>query len=150
MSPTATLAPAPTLTVMPPDLEMLIGGSPVHPQLLAARTRTAEPTAAMLSDAALGYATFAAMDLRSPTLRIPPRIPLGAKGFIHHVGKNGVLHLTPASVPRAVSVVRGALTQRCTISRPLRPGVVRLLPAGRELTLADLDGGGALAVEVLF
>ncbi len=150
MSPTATLVPA-TDRRMPPDLEMVIGGSPVHPALVAARRPTAaEPTAATLNDAALAFATFAAMDLRSSTLRTPPRIPLGAKGFIHQVGEGGVLHLTPATVPRAVSVARGTLTQRCTTRPSLRPGVVRLLPAGRELILANLDGRGALAVEVLF
>jgi hypothetical protein len=66
------------------------------------------------------------------------------------VGKGGVLHLRPSGVPRAVSLVRGTLAQRCTTRPSLRPGTVRLVPAGKALTLADLVGEGALAVEVVF
>jgi hypothetical protein len=53
-------------------------------------------------------------------------------------------------VPRAVTLARGTLAQRCTKRPPLTPGTVRLVPAGHALTLADLVGEGALAVEVVF
>jgi len=83
-------------------------------------------------------------------LSAPPRVPLGAKGVIHSVGKGGVLHLRPSTTTRAVSLVRGTLVQRNSKRPSLRPGTVRLVPVGRSLTLADLAWEGALAVEVVF
>jgi hypothetical protein len=135
---------------IPPDLAAVLGDAPIHPELLHAPRRPALPTAATLTEAALAFVTFAAMDLSTVGLGTPPRVPLGAKGVIHAVGKGGVLHLRPSGVPRAVSLVRGTLAQRCTAQPSLRPGTVRLVPAGKALTLADLVGEGALAVEVVF
>ena len=140
----------PQVSEIPPDLAAVLGDAPIHPELLRAPRRPVQPTAATLTEAALAFATFAAMDLSAMTLDVPPRVPLGAKGVIHSVGKGGVLHLGPSNVTRAVSLVRGTLAQRCTTRPSLRPGTVRLVPAGRALTLADLVGEGALAVEVLF
>jgi len=155
MSPTATATVSrPQAQVqaqaIPPDLAAVLGDAPIHPELLRAPRRPVPPTAATLTEAALALATFAALDLGAATLSKPPRVPLGAKGVIHAVGKGGVLHLKPSSVPRAVSLVRGTLAQRCTKRPSLSPGAVRLVPAGHSLTLADLAGEGALAVEVLF
>jgi hypothetical protein len=144
-----TAAP-PQTDQIPPDLAAVLGAAPIHPALLAAPRRPAPPTAATLTEAALAFATFAALDLGAVGRDAPPRVPLGAKGVIHTVGRGGVLHLAPSSLQRAVSVVRGALAQRGTARPDLRPGAVRLLPAGRALTLADLAGEGALAVEVVF
>ena len=81
---------------------------------------------------------------------VAERRSLGAEGIIHYVGKGGVLHLKPTGSPRAISLVRGVLAQRCAQRPSLRPGAVRLVPAGHALTLADLAGDGAVAVEVLF
>jgi hypothetical protein len=135
---------------IPPDLAAVLGDAPIHPELLHAPRRPTPPTAATLTEAALAFATFAAMDLSTVDLAAPPRVPLGAKGFIHWVGRGGVLHLKPSGAPRAVSLVRGTLAQRCTARPSLRPGAVRLVPAGKALTLADLVWEGALAVEVVF
>jgi hypothetical protein len=150
---------------IPPDLAAVLGDAPIHPELLHALRRPTPPTAATLTEAALAFVTFATMDLSTVALGTvelgtlglgtvgldaPPRVPLGAKGVIHAVGKGGVLHLRPSGVPRAVSLVRGTLAQRCTTRPSLRPGTVRLVPAGKALTLADLVGEGALAVEVVF
>ena len=134
-------------TEIPPDIAAVLGGAPIHPELLLrAPSRPAPPTAAKLTEAALAFATLVATDLHEHF----EHTQFGARGIIHSVGKGGVLHLKPASTPRAVSLVRGVLTQRCTQRPVLRPGAVRLVPAGHALTLADLAGDGALAVEVLF
>lgn len=140
----------PLANAIPPDLAAVLGDAPIHPALLHAPRRPAPPTAATLTEAALAFVTFATLDLSTADLGAPPRVPLGAKGVIHSVGRGGVLHLKPSSVPRAVSLVRGALAQRGTTRPSLQPGTVRLVPAGKALTLADLVGEGALAVEVVF
>jgi hypothetical protein len=145
----------PQVKEIPPDLAAVLGDAPIHPELLHAPRRPVPPTAAMLTGAALTLASCAALDLGGshsgvPAARDLPGVPLGAKGFIHAVGKGGVLHLTPSNAPRAVSLVRGTLAQPGTMRPSLRPGVVRLVPAGHGVTLADLAGEGALAVEVVF
>jgi hypothetical protein len=150
MSLTAT-AVRPQAKAIPPDLAAILGDAPIHPELqVRAPSRPAPPTAAVLTQAALALAACAAMDLGSADLGTPPRIPAGATGYIHAVSKGGVLHLEPSSVPRAVSIVRGTLAQRCVRRPSLSPGVVRLIPAGHALTLTELAGEGALAVEVVF
>lgn len=136
----------PQAAQIPPDVAAVLSDAPIHPELLLrAPSRPVPPTAATLTRAALAFASLAATELRE---HIDP-LPLGARGIIHSVGKGGVLHLTPSSTPRAVSLVRGALAQRGSQRPSLRPGAVRLVPAGHALTLADLAGEGALAVEVL-
>jgi len=140
----------PQARTIPPDLAAVLGDAPIHPALLHAPRRPIPPTAATLTMAALAFVTFATLDLSTVGFDAPPRVPLGAKGLIHSVGKGGVLHLRPSSVPRAVSLVRGSLAQRGTTQPSLLPGTVRLVPAGKALTLADLVGEGALAVEVVF
>lgn len=159
---------------VPPDMAAVLADMPIHPQLLRNAPRPSGlPTASALIEAALRFAT--AVEIAAPEIAAPeavlPDMPsrravqreqqrtletrghepraIGVRGIVHSVGIGGVLHLKPASTPRAVSLVRGELEQRCATSVPLRPGAVRLLPAGRALTLADLAGNGALAVEVL-
>lgn len=139
------MAVKPQVAQIPPDVAAVLGDARIHPELLRAPKRPAPPTAATLTRAALAFATFAATELREHV----DRLPLGARGIIHAVGKGGVLHLKPSSTPRAVSVVRGSLAQRGSQRPSLQPGAVRLVPAGHALTLADLTGEGALAVEVL-
>ena len=148
--PLTATALRPQAKEIPPDLAAVLGGAPIHPALLQAPPRPSQISPATLTQAALAFAVFADLDLSAVGLSTPPQVPLGAKGVIHAVGKGGVLHLRPTGVPRAVSLVRGRLEQRCTTQPALRPGIVRLVPAGRALTLADLTGQGALAVEVVF
>jgi hypothetical protein len=136
----------PQAAQIPPDVAAVLSDAPIHPELLMrAPSRPVPPTAATLTRAALAFASLAAADLREQA----DPLPLGARGIIHSVGKGGVLHLTPSSTPRAVSLVRGSLAQRGSQRPSLQPGAVRLVPAGHTLTLADLAGEGALAVEVL-
>lgn len=135
----------PQVAQIPPDVAAVLGDARIHPELLRAPSHPAPPTAATLTRAALAFATIAAAELRE---HVDP-LPLGARGIIHSVGKGGVLHLEPSSAPRAISLVRGSLAQRGSQRPSLQPGAVRLLPAGNALTLADLTGEGALAVEVL-
>ncbi len=136
-------------TEIPPDVAAVLTDVPIHPELaLRAPSRPAQPTAATLTKAALMFAALAAADLRE-SIEFE-RDLLGVKGVIHSVDEGGVLYLKPASMPRAVSLVRGELAQGCTPRPSLRPGAVRLVPAGHALTLADLAGSGALAVEVHF
>lgn len=151
MPPTALM---PQATPIPPDVAMVLGDAPIHPELLRrAPKRPAAPTAAALTEAALAFASLASAEpgghQDALAGAMSERGALGVTGIIHSVGKGGVLHLKPTGSPRAVSLVRGVLAQRCTQRPPLRPGTVRLVPAGHALTLADLTGDGALAVEVL-
>ena len=136
----------PSLAQIPPDVAAVLGHAPIHPELLLrAPSRPVLPTAATLTKAALAFASLAAMELDE---HVDP-LPLGARGIIHSVDEGGVLYLEPSSAERAVSLVRGTLAQHGSQRPPLRPGAVRLVPAGHALTLADLAGEGALAVEVL-
>jgi hypothetical protein len=136
----------PSAAQIPPDVAAVLGDAPIHPELLLrAPSRPVLPTAASLTKAALAFASLAAAELREPS----DLLPLGARGIIHSVGAGGVLHLAPSNAPRAVSLVRGTLAQRGSQRPSLQPGAVRLVPAGHALTLADLTGEGALAVEVL-
>lgn len=174
-------------TQIPPDIAAVLGGAPIHPELLRRAPRRPVPTAAMLTEAALAFADLAAMELSGRFDTVPraarypmdgehpsngaldsdvlhsdvlssgvlggiasERHPAGAERIIHHVGKGGVLHLRPTDSTRAISIVRGVLAQHCAQRPSLRPGAVRLVPAGHALTLADLAGDGAVAVEVLF
>jgi hypothetical protein len=160
------MAPAmlkPQTQAIPPDLAAVLGGAAIHPALLRAPARPVMPTAAMLTSAALALAEYVA------EREVPGtgygwlaegdgelifgglgHGELGHQGIVHTVGSGGVLHLASSARQRAVSVARGVLAQRCTSRPQLRPGAVRLLPPGHAVTLADLGGGGALAVEVVF
>jgi hypothetical protein len=141
----------PNIAAIPPDLAAVLTDAPIHPVLLRAPLRQAAPTAARLSEAALALAEYAAREAHAG---LPARagahdpLPLGAEAFLHTVGIGGVLHLAPSPRPRAVSLAHGALEQRCTRRPRLRPGTVRFLPPGHAVTLANLDGNGALAVEI--
>jgi hypothetical protein len=139
-------------TDIPPDLSAVLSAPPVHPDLARVPRRESPPTAAELSLAALNWATFAAantgMEFDLPPLDASQHVPLGIRGFLHSVGRGGVLHLKPTGALRAVTLARGTLVQRCAQWSSLTPGAVRIVPAGHALTLADLSGGGALAVEV--
>jgi hypothetical protein len=162
---------------IPPDLAAVLGNAPIHPALLLTPVRRVPPTAATLSSAALAlasYASYAAGSLadgaggtggvgalggvsgvsKAGDAEGSPYqhewLPEGVSGFVHTVGSGGVLHLGPSSRPRALSLAHGVLSQRCTSRPRLQPGAVRLLPPGHAVTLADLDGNGALAVEVVF
>jgi len=131
---------------IPPDVAAVLADAPIHPELMQrAPSRPALPTAATLTKAALAFASFAATELREHA----DPLPLGARGIIHSVGEGGVLHLEPSNAARAISLVRGTLAQRGSQRPSLQPGAVRLVPAGHALTLVDLTGEGALAVEVL-
>ena len=139
----------PQATQIPPDVAAVLTDAPIHPELvLRAPSRPAQPTAATLTKAALTFAALAAVDLHEGVEF--ERDLLGVKRVIHSIDEGGVLYLKPANTPRAVSLVRGELTQGHTPRPSLRPGAVRLVPAGHALTLADLTGDGALAVEVHF
>lgn len=146
MPPTVT---KPRATSIPPDLAAVLSAAPVHPQLARTAMRSDTPTAATLTVAALNFAAFAGSDPDGP----PPTVarsllPDGARAVVHAVGGGGVLHLQAVDGFRAVSLVHGVLDQRCATRPRLTPGAVRLVPPGRTLTLADLTGSGALAVEV--
>lgn len=128
------MALKPQAAVIPPDLAAVLADAPIHPALLRAPVRPTAPTAATVTGAALALAAYAAAH---------GRLPAGTEAVVHAVGGGGVLHLEPSARPRAISLAHGVLDQ-------LRPGAVRLLPPGLAVTLADLDGSGALAVEVAF
>lgn len=142
-------------TQIPPDVAAVLGDAPIHPELVRrAPKRPTTPTAAALTEAALTFAGLVSAGLGEHLDALAgamcERGSLGVTGVIHSIGKGGVLHLKPTGSTRAVCLVHGALAQRCTQRPLLRPGTVRLVPAGHALTLADLAGEGALAVEVLF
>ncbi|MBS2964459.1 hypothetical protein KGA66_15485 [Actinocrinis puniceicyclus] len=163
----------PSEALIPPDVAAVLGNARIHPELLRRASQSpATPTAAALTQAALRFAAWinaASLEAvisdksrrslleRAFVQRADPERahPANAKpghfslrAIIHAVGKGGVLHLEASDTPRAVSVVHGSLEQRCTTRAALQPGAVRLLPAGHVLTLADLAGEGAIAVEV--
>jgi hypothetical protein len=134
--------------------------------LLHGPARPVAPTAATLTSAVLTFAEHVAERLgvqEQPEVGhgwlpdaagwlLPGGPGHGAFGhqvIVHTIGNGGVLHLQPSDRLRAVSLARGALAQRCTSRPELRPGAVRLIPPGRAVTLADLSGNGALAVEVV-
>jgi hypothetical protein len=133
---------------IPPDLAAVLADSPIHPELEALPLRACLPTAAALTIAALDLAALAATEPDEPDWLSTLRLPAGISGFVHRVGSGGALHLPAAFRPRALSLARGALDQRCTNRPRLTPGVVRLLSPGNAVTFADLTGAGALAVEV--
>jgi hypothetical protein len=170
-----SLALKPQVKTIPPDLAAVLGNAPIHPALLLAPLRPVPPSAATLTSAALAMARHAsyaatsalegfaagtrsadgnASEYVSGNGHEDPHaygwLPAGASGFFHMVGSGGVLHLEPLSRPRALSLAHGSLSQRGTSRPRLQPGAVRLLPPGHALTLADLEGNGALAVEVVF
>jgi hypothetical protein len=164
MAPT-TLTPQ--TKAIPPDLAAVLGGAAIHPALLRGPARPVTPTVATLTSAALALAEYVAERLAAQEAAGIGRGwrqegagelisgaldhgEFGHQGFVHTVGSGGVLHLELSARLRAVSLARGVLTQRCTSRPRLRPGVVRLLPPGYAATLADLDGDGALAIEVVF
>ena len=155
----------PQVKPIPPDLAAVLADAPIHPALLSAPIRPVAPTAATLTGAALALADYAAQAQRTgfnagteldtgagfaPDAGAYGWLPAGARALIHTVGGGGVLHLEPSTRPRAVSLAHGVLDQRCASRPRLRPGTVRLLPPGHAVTLADLEGNGALAVEVVF
>ena len=148
-----SVALKPQVKTIPPDLAAVLADTPIHPALLRAPVRPAAPTAATLTGAALALAEYAAA---GPYTSLDTDVaaygwlPAGAQALVHAVGGGGVLHLEPAARPRAISLAHGVLEQRCASRPRLRPGAVRLLPPGHAVTLADLEGNGALAVEVLF
>lgn len=162
----------PSEALIPPDVAAVLGNARIHPDLLRRASQSpAAPTAAALTRAALRFAAWIdaasleavisdkswrsllerALVQRADPGRAHPNGKPGhasLRGIVHSVGKCGVLHLGQSDTPRALTVVRGSLEQRCTTRAPLQPGAVRLLPAGHALTLADLAGEGAVAVEV--
>ena len=157
----------PQTQAIPPDLAAVLGGAAIHPALLRGPARPVVPTAATLTSAVLTFAERVAERLG---VQEPPEVghgwltegagglipggpgpgPVGHQVIVHTIGSGGVLHLQASDRLRAVSLARGVLAQRCTSRPALRPGAVRLIPPGRAVTLADLDGDGALAVEVVF
>ncbi|HEV2641015.1 MAG TPA: hypothetical protein VGX23_38220 [Actinocrinis sp.] len=150
---TATLAPSSAPLAadadageIPPDLASFLGDAPTHPALL--RPRPARPHAAALTEAALALAAVARIDAGAAVLTGPLHLPADSRGTVHRIGRCGVLHLPAAPVIRAVSLGYGRLAQRGSSFPALRPGAVRLIPAGREVLLAELDGLAALAVEI--
>lgn len=148
-----SVAVKPQVKTIPPDLAAVLADAPIHPELLRAPLRPAAPTAATLTGAALALAEYAASGTYTgldTDVRAYGWLPTGARALVHSVGGGGVLHLQPAARPRAISLAHGVLDQRCASRPKLRPGAVRLLPPGLAVTLADLEGNGALAVEVVF
>jgi hypothetical protein len=151
-----SVAVKPQVKTIPPDLAAVLADAPIHPALLRVPLRPAAPTAATLTGAALALAEYAAAgtytdlgtSLDSDVMAYG-WLPTGARALVHAVGGGGVLHLEPAARPRAISLAHGVLDQRCASRPRLRPGAVRLLPPGHAVTLADLEGNGALAVEVV-
>jgi hypothetical protein len=143
----------PQAETIPPDLAAVLAHAPIHPALLLAPVRPVVPTAATLTGAALALAehaaagTYTGLDTDAGAYGW---LPAGARALVHAVGGGGVLHLEPSARPRAVTLAHGVLDQRCASRPRLRPGAVRLLPPGHTVTLADLEGNGALAVEVVF
>ncbi|HEU5331228.1 MAG TPA: hypothetical protein VFU73_00640 [Actinocrinis sp.] len=150
------MALKPQVKTIPPDLAAVLADAPIHPALLRAPLRPAAPTAATLTGAALALAehaaagTYTGLDTDAEAQVAYGWLPTGARALVHAVGGGGVLHLEPAARPRAISLAHGVLDQRCASRPKLRPGAVRLLPPGLAVTLADLEGNGALAVEVVF
>jgi hypothetical protein len=157
----------PRTQAIPPDLAAVLSGAAIHPALLTGPARPVAPTAATVTSAALALAEFVAERLAGQAATETARgwlaegdgeLLVGAlghgafshQGIVHTVGRGGVLHLESSARLRAVSLAHGVLAQRCTSRPRLRPGAVRLLPPGHAVTLADLDGDGALAVEVVF
>jgi hypothetical protein len=135
---------------IPPDLAAVLHDAPIHPALAFYRSSpmAAQPSAAALVQAALSIAATAAVDSFGADLMKALHLPPGTIGLIHRIGPGGVLHLGARDAPRTVSLAHGTLEQRGSAKPRLRPGAVRLMPPGHCVTLADLTGGGALAVEV--
>lgn len=145
-APLAVSFPAAGSDEIPPDLASVLRGAPTHPALL--RATPTPPHAALLSEAALALAAAAGIDAAAAVLAGPPQLPANSRAAIHLIGRSGVLHLPAAPVTRAISLGYGRLTQRRSSIPALRPGTVRLVPAYREVILAELDGRAALAVEI--
>jgi len=135
-----------TVGSIPPDLASVLRDTPPHPALF--RSLPLAPSAAALSQAALALAAIATTDIDAALLACPLHLPMNSRSTIHLIGRNGVLHLAAAPATRVVSLGYGRLTQRNSAIPALRPGSVRLIPAHREVVLADLDGWDALAVEI--
>ena len=74
---------------------------------------------------------------------------MNSRSTIHRIGRSGVLHLPAGPVTCAISPSATAGWPSAAAPLPaLRPGSVRLIPAHREVILAELDGRTALAVEI--
>lgn len=131
--------------LIPPDMASVLSGAPTHPALF--RPPPA-PHAAELSEAALSLAAMATLDLESAVLAGLLHLPANSRGTFHLIGRSGVLHLAAKPTTRVISLGYGKLTQRHSSIPALRPGTVRLVPAHREVILAELDGQDALAVEI--
>lgn len=131
---------------IPPDLASYLGGAPTHPALF--RPLPAPPNAAALTEAALALAAAAGRDAAAAAPAGPMRLPANSRGVIHRIGGSGVLHLAASPATRAISLGYGELAQRHSPIPALRPGAVRLIPAHREVILAELRGRAALAVEI--
>ena len=131
---------------IPPDLASYLGDAPTHPALF--RHLPAAPSAAALTEAALALAAVAGIDVDAAVLAGPLHLPMNSRSSIHRIGRSGVLHLPAGPVTRAISLGYGRLVQRRSPLPALRPGAVRLIPAHREVILAELDGRAALAVEI--
>jgi len=148
MAPLQPVAPAIATRFgeIPPDLASFLADAPTHPALF--RLLPAPPTAAELTEAALTLAAVAGRYAEAAGPAGPLRLPANSRGVIHRIGRSGVLHLPASPVTRAVSLSYGELTERRSPIPVLRPGVVRLIPAYREVILAELAGQAALAVEI--
>jgi hypothetical protein len=131
---------------IPPDLASFLCDAPAHPALF--RPLPPAPHAAALTQAALSLAAMAMLDAEAAALAGPPQLPPNTRGTIHMIGRSGVLHLPAQPAIRAISLGYGTLTQRNSALPSLRPGAVRLIPAHREVILAELHDQGALAVEI--
>jgi hypothetical protein len=131
---------------IPPDLASFLRDTPAHPTLC--RSLPPAPHAAALSQAALALAAIATLDLAAALLAGPSHLPVNSSSTIHVIGRRGVLHLPAKPATRAISLGYGRLSQRNSAIPDLRPGSVRLIPAHREVVLAELDGWDALAVEI--
>jgi len=142
-------APAPLASLVgeiPPDLASVLRDTPPHPALF--RPLPPAPHVAALSQAALSLAAMATIDKAAALLAGPLHLPMNSSSTIHVIGRNGVLHLAAQPTVRAVSLGYGRLTERNSAIPTLQPGSVRLIPAHREVVLAELDGWDALAVEI--
>ena len=157
---------------IPPDMAAVLRGGSAHPELVGRRCFRTPLPASELTRAALDLAGFAAELEHADPAEAQDRggvwasaaasesagseaaggLPASGGDFrarMHVVGRGGVLHFGPSDRPRAVVVARGVLDQRGSDRPGLRPGVVRLVPAGRSVILADLAGAGALVVDVM-
>ena len=132
--------------LIPPDMASVLSGAPTHPALF--RPLPPTPHAAALSEAALSLAAMASLDIESAVLAGLLHLPANSHSTIHLIGRSGVLHLAAKPTTRVISLGYGKLTQRHSSIPALRPGAVRLVPAYREVILAELDGLDALAVEI--